>query len=53
MIKVKHASEIHLVKVCSKFSDLKASVRDAFRDLPLNFHFVYLDEEEDEITVDC
>lgn len=53
MIKVKHHAEIHLIKVCSSFSQLKASVRDAFRELPQAFHFVYLDEDEDEITMDC
>lgn len=53
MIKVKHQAEIHLLKVCSRFSELQASVRDAFRELPHTFHFAYLDEDEDEITVDC
>lgn len=53
MIKVKHNAEIHLIKVCNSFRQLKAMVRDTFRELPLTFHFVYLDEDDDEITMDC
>jgi hypothetical protein len=53
MIKVKYQEEIHLVKLHPTFARVAASARTAFKRLPQDLHFVYRDEDNDEIIVNC
>jgi hypothetical protein len=53
MIKVKFGKEIHILKNEGGISGLASAAKKVFKELPFRFHFVYRDEDDDEITVDC
>lgn len=53
MIKVKFGKDIHILKNEGGVCKLIAAAKKAFKVLPFRFHFVYRDEDDDEITVDC
>lgn len=54
LFKIASSSETHLMKSKegNSFKDLKVYVQKAFKTLPENFSFVYIDEEGDEINLD-
>jgi hypothetical protein len=53
MIKLKFGKEIHILKSEGGLSFLTSSAKKVFKQLPYSYHFVYRDEDDDEITVDC
>jgi hypothetical protein len=53
MIKLKFGKEIHILKSEGGLSFLTSAAKKVFKQLPYSYHFVYRDEDDDEITVDC
>ncbi len=51
LVKLVLDKEIHLYKGHLKFSELKNFCQSSFRKLPEAFHFVYYDEEGDELMM--
>jgi len=51
LIKLVCDKEIHLYKGNMKFSELKIFCKNSFRKLPESFHFVYFDDEGDELMI--
>lgn len=53
MIKLKFGKEIHIIKSDCSLTLLTTTAKKVFKELPHTYHFVYRDEDDDEITVDC
>lgn len=53
MLKVKYQQELHIVKLSKLIIDLERTVKSIFKQLPLQFYFVHIDQDNDEIIINC
>ena len=53
ILKIAYGKQIHLYNGNRTLEDLQEHCSKVFNDLPLNYDFYYIDEDNDQITISC